>query len=160
MIDINLIKLFVFDFDGVLTDNKFYLDEKGIESVRLSRSDGLAFDKLKSLKKKTIILSTEKNSVILKRSEKLKIKALYGIKYKDTALKNYCNKNNISLSEVFYAGNDLNDLKAMNLCDYTACPNDSHHRIKKISKYILKSKGGDGVIREIVEKLFKLDLSI
>ena len=52
MIDINLIKLFVFDFDGVLTDNKFYLDEKGIESVRLSRSDGLAFDKLKSLKKK------------------------------------------------------------------------------------------------------------
>ena len=52
MIDLNKITLFVFDFDGVLTDNKFYLNEKGFESVKLSRSDGLAFDALKLLNKK------------------------------------------------------------------------------------------------------------
>ncbi len=56
MIDINRINLFVFDFDGVLTDNKFYLNEDGVESVKLSRSDGLAFDMLHSLKKKNYYL--------------------------------------------------------------------------------------------------------
>lgn len=159
MIDINKIELFVFDFDGVLTDNKFYLNEQGLESVKLSRSDGLAFNKLNSLKKNIIILSSEKNHVVYMRSKKLKVKAIYGVKNKEIALTEYCYQNKLDLKNVFYVGNDINDLKAMILCGYSACPKDSHKRIKRISKYILKSNGGDGVIREITENLFKLDLS-
>ena len=64
----NDIKLFVFDFDGVLTNNKFFLDENGFESVQLSRSDGLAFSILNKLNKKVLILSTEKNPIVTFKS--------------------------------------------------------------------------------------------
>lgn len=156
MIDISRINLFVFDFDGVLTDNKFYLNEDGVESVKLSRSDGLAFDMLHSLKKKIIILSSEKNSIVSMRSKKLNVEAIHGIKNKDIILKNYCNENKIHLDDVFYVGNDINDLEAMKLCGYSACPEDSHEKIKKISSYCLNSSGGDGVIREIIEHIFNI----
>ena len=160
MIDINKIKLFVFDFDGVLTDNKFYLNEKGIESVKLSRSDGLAFDMLHSLKKRIIVLSSEKNPIVSMRSKKLNVEALYGVKNKEETLRNYCNNNKLLLDDVFYVGNDVNDLKAMMLCGYRACPKDSHDKIKQISLYCLQSLGGDGVIREMVEDLFGLEVNM
>ena len=158
MIDLNKITLFVFDFDGVLTVNKFYLNEKCFESVKLSRSDGLAFDALKLLNKKVIILSSEKNPIILTRAKKLKLEALYGIKKKDITLIEYCSHKNIKLDEVLYVGNDINDLKAMMLCGYTVCPRDSHKKIKEVSSYHLKSLGGNGVVREIVEELLEIDM--
>ena len=70
-ISIESIDAFVFDFDGVLTDNLVYVREDGLESVVCSRADGLAFDVLKKLKKSSYILSTEKNPVVTKRANKL-----------------------------------------------------------------------------------------
>ena len=63
----------ILDFDGVLTDNSVYVDQNGIEQVKCSRSDGLAFDVLRKLKKPIHILSTEKNPVVLARASKLKV---------------------------------------------------------------------------------------
>ena len=57
-----------------------------------------------------------------------------------------------------YVGNDINDLKAMMLCGYTVCPRDSHKKIKEVSSYHLKSLGGNGVVREIVEELLEIDM--
>jgi 3-deoxy-D-manno-octulosonate 8-phosphate phosphatase (KDO 8-P phosphatase) len=65
---------------------------------------------------------------------------------------------NIKLKNIMYVGNDLNDLLAMNLCGYTACPSDSHSSIKLIADVVLKEKGGNGVIRELLEGFFKIDL--
>jgi len=56
-----------------------------------------------------------------------------------------------------YVGNDLNDYKAMQLCGYSACPSDSHKKIKSISSIVLNNKGGYGVVRELLEEVFKLD---
>ena len=75
---IKLIELFVYDFDGVMTDNKVYIDQNGIEMVQVNRADGLGIAELKKMGYKQIILSTEKNSVVAARANKLGIGYLQG----------------------------------------------------------------------------------
>ena len=147
----------VFDFDGVLTNNLVYLSQTGEDSVACSRSDGLAFDVLRKINKPTFILSTEKNSVVTMRAKKLKIPAIQGVSDKVSAIKELARENNYHLKNILYVGNDLNDYLAMKVCGYTACPIDSHPKIKEISKYILTTKGGNGVVREVLEQVLNLD---
>ena len=82
------IQVFVFDFDGVLTDNLVHIDSNGIEFVSCNRSDGLAFDVIKKLKKPVYILSSEKNSVVTARAKKLNVRAIHGVADKVEALMN------------------------------------------------------------------------
>ena len=152
------IEMFVFDFDGVLTNNTVYLDQNCLEHVRCSRSDGLAFDVLHKLKKRACILSTEKDLVISARADKLKIIAIQGVDDKAAALISFANTKDFSLDNTLYVGNDVNDYHAMKLCGYTACPSDSHIKIKEISDIIvLKASGGNGVVRELIEEIFCID---
>jgi len=151
------IDAFVFDFDGVLTNNLVQIDENGKESVSCSRADGLAFDVLKKLNKPAYILSTEKNLVVKARAKKLNIPAIQGVANKVEAIKKLATDNNYSLKNILYVGNDLNDYLVMQLCGYTACPADSHPKIKEISGNILTSKGGNGVVRELLEGVLSLD---
>jgi YrbI family 3-deoxy-D-manno-octulosonate 8-phosphate phosphatase len=147
----------IFDFDGVLTDNRVYIDQNGAELVSCSRSDGLAFDVLRVLGKPTYVLSTEKNPVVSKRAEKLKIPVLQGVKDKAKALRNLAGRKKYELDKILYVGNDLNDYKAMTLCGYSVCPADSHYRIKGVATITLKTVGGAGVARELLEDIFGLD---
>jgi 3-deoxy-D-manno-octulosonate 8-phosphate phosphatase (KDO 8-P phosphatase) len=148
----------VFDFDGVLTNNLVYLNSNGVESVACSRADGLAFDALRKLEKPTYILSTEKNQVVTARAKKLKIPALQGVNNKVDSLKEMADKEGFNLHNILYVGNDLNDYQVVKLCGYTACPSDSHIRIKEICDVVLKTRGGEGVIRELLEDVLGLDL--
>ncbi len=142
------------DFDGVLTDNKFYLDANGDESVRLNRSDGLAFDYLNKIKIPIFIISTEKNSIVKTRAKKLKVKCHSGVSDKKKLIIKLCNKNKYSLSKSIYIGNDVNDLSSIKLCNYSFCPKDSNKIIKKNSKVVMNVKGGEGVIRYLVDNYF------
>jgi 3-deoxy-D-manno-octulosonate 8-phosphate phosphatase (KDO 8-P phosphatase) len=151
------IEVIIFDFDGVLTDNKVHINENGIESVTCSRSDGLAFDVLRKLKKPAYILSTENNIVIQARAKKIKIPAIQGVKNKVEAITKLAATNGYSLKNIAYVGNDLNDYLAMKSCGFSACPKDSHSKIKKISSVVLNTNGGDGVVRELLEDVFELD---
>ena len=151
------IDAFVFDFDGVLTNNLVQIDENAKESVSCSRADGLAFDVLRKLNKPAYILSTEKNLVVKARAKKLNIPAIQGVVNKVEAIKKLATDNNYSLKNILYVGNDLNDYLVMQLCGYTACPADSHPKIKEISGNILTSKGGNGVVRELLEGVLSLD---
>jgi len=148
----------VFDFDGVLTNNLVHLNSNGVESVTCSRADGLAFDVLRKLEKPTYILSTEKNQVVTARAKKLKIPVLQGVNNKVDSLKKMADKEGFNLHNILYVGNDLNDYQVMQLCGYTACPSDSHIRIKEISDVVLKTCGGEGIIRELLENVLGLDL--
>jgi len=156
-ISIEAVDAFVFDFDGVLTNNLVHLDQEGNEWVSCSRADGLAFDVLRKLNKSAFILSTEKNPVVTARANKLKIKALQGIANKVDALKNLVKENNFDLEKILYVGNDLNDYHVMKMCGYSICPSDSHERIKKLASVTLKSYGGNGVVRELLEDVLRLD---
>ena len=156
-IHIDDIDALFFDFDGVLTNNLVHLDEKGKEFVSCSRADGLAFDVLRKLKKSSYIISTEKNPVVTARANKLKIPALQGIRDKVKKIKILALKEDFDLQNILYVGNDLNDYRAMKLCGYTVCPSDSHEAIKDFATVVLKTKGGNGIVRELLEDVFKLN---
>ncbi len=156
-ITLDNIDAFVFDFDGVLTNNKVYVDQNGKESVICSRSDGLAFDVLRKLQKPAYILSTEKNPVVATRAKKLKIPAIQGVSNKVESIKQLASQEMYNLQNIFYVGNDLNDYHAMQQCGYTACPTDSHKKIKSIATIVLKTKGGNGVVRELLEDVLLVD---
>jgi Low specificity phosphatase (HAD superfamily) len=147
------IKLIVYDFDGVMTDNMVYLDQDGKESVQINRSDGLGVSEIKKMGIRQLILSTEKNPVVSMRAKKLKIECLQGVDNKQIVLRDYCNQNKIQIKTVAYVGNDINDKEAMEMVGYSFCPSDAHESIKNISHYTLKSKGGGGVSREILDVL-------
>ena len=151
------IDAFVFDFDGVLTNNLVKIDENGKESVSCSRGDGLAFDVLRKLNKPAYILSTEENPVVSARAKKLKIIAVQGVKNKVAGIQEIIKKESCSLERVLYVGNDLNDYKVMVSCGITACPADSHYKIKQISNVVLKTNGGCGIARELLEDVLDLD---
>ncbi len=157
MLNIDNIGVFIFDFDGVLTNNMVYLDQNGKESVGCSRGDGLAFDVLRKLRKPTYILSTEKNTVVSSRAKKLKISVIQGVENKVAGIQEIIKKENCKLEGVLYIGNDLNDYRVMNICGFTTCPADSHEKIKQISNIVLKTNGGFGVVRELLEDVLGLD---
>lgn len=149
----NKISLIVYDFDGVMTDNTVHVDQNGIESVIVNRSDGYAVARIRDLGITQIILSTEKSPVVVKRAEKLKIPVINGVDDKKTVLCQYCCDNHINLSEVLYVGNDLNDYDAMVCVGYPCCPCDAEIEIKNISIWISSYNGGQGVIRDLLRKL-------
>ncbi len=151
------VDVLVFDFDGVLTNNFVYLDQNGLESVICSRADGLAFDVLRKLQKPTYILSTEKNQVVTARAKKLKVPVLQGVSNKSEALKELIEKEGFDLQNILYVGNDLNDYQAMKLCGFSACPADSHPKIKEIADIALKTNGGNGIVRELLEEVLNID---
>ena len=148
----------VFDFDGVLTDNLVYLDQNGKEFVVCNRSDGLAFNILKNLEFNLIIVSTETNPVVSKRGNKLNIPVIQNINKKDKKLLEMHEEKIINLDQTMYVGNDLNDFRAMLLCKVKCCPADSHPKIKEIADIVLKTNGGRGVAREIVEKVLEINI--
>ena len=156
-ISLNNIDAFVFDFDGVLTNNLVHLDQNGEELVSCSRADGLAFDVIRKLEKPSYILSTEKNLVVSARAKKLKIQALQGVMNKVDALSTLSEKKGYDLSRILYVGNDLNDFHVMKICGYSACPADSHKKIKELSNIVLNTRGGQGVVRELLEDVLGLD---
>jgi YrbI family 3-deoxy-D-manno-octulosonate 8-phosphate phosphatase len=147
----NEINLIVYDFDGVMTDNKVYIDQNGKETVQVNRGDGLSISEIKKLGIEQIIISTEKNTVVSARAKKLNIKCLQGIDNKKKSLQKYCKENNYKLQHVAFVGNDINDKEAIDIVGKTFCPADSHESIKAISNFILKTNGGNGVIREIFD---------
>ena len=156
--DFESIDGFLFDFDGVLTNNKVLVNQKGIESVICSRADGLGFDALRNTNKAVFIFSTEKNEVVLQRAKKLNVEVINAISNKKVALEELSREKGYNLSKFVYVGNDLNDFHAMKLCGLKICPSDAHIKIKNISDVVLDVQGGNGVVREILENIFSLDL--
>lgn len=82
---------------------------------------------------------------------------IQGVANKVEALRGLAKQEGFSLDKILYVGNDLNDYLAMGLCGYSVCPGDSHKVIKQISTVTLRTSGGDGVVRELLEEVMELD---
>jgi len=145
--------LIVYDFDGVMTDNRVLVLEDGTEAVRVNRADGLGVDQLRTSGFKQIVMSTETNRVVQTRVKKLQIEALQGSGDKARDLTDYCEASGINLAKVLYVGNDTNDLDVMRLVGFPVAPADAHPDVLKIAKYVTRARGGDGVIKELSELL-------
>ena len=152
---IDEIDALVFDFDGVLTDNRVFINQDGQEMVCCHRADGLALDFLRRTNLKLLILSTETNSVVTSRGNKLKVPVFQGVKDKQKALIDISKKQGFSLLKTLFIGNDLNDYLAMKTCGFSTCPSDSHPKILEIVTFSLKTPGGQGIVRELVD-IFKI----
>ncbi|MBF0466462.1 MAG: HAD hydrolase family protein [Nitrospirae bacterium] len=144
------VRLIVYDFDGVMTDNKVIIREDGLESVVVNRSDGLAVGMIKDMGIPQVIISTEKNRVVETRARKLNIDVYYGIDDKAVLLKEYCGNNGIPLEEVVYLGNDINDEACMRIVGHPVCPSDASREIKEVAEIVLTAAGGCGVVRELL----------
>ena len=158
--NIKKVDAFFFDFDVVLTNNLVIINENGSESVICNRSDGLGFNFLNKICTNIYILSSEKNPVVKNRAKKLKVKCYQGLTNKLDTLKLISKKTGIDLKKSVYVGNDLNDYDAMKECKIKICPKDSHKKIISIADFLLKKKGGDGVVIELIESVFKEQLSL
>ena len=153
------IDVLICDFDGVLTDNFVYVDEAGMESVRCSRSDGMAIEALVSIGIPVFIMSREKNAVVNVRAQKLRVEVLQAVNDKATALNSLATKRGFCLTRTAFVGNDLNDLRAMALCGLRACPSDAHEQVAAMCTHRLNTAGGFGVVRELVEKVLEVDIA-
>ncbi len=155
-----------FDFDGVFTDNKVWVDQDGRETVRCDRADGLAFDfvryfqKHNALAAEFFILSKESNPVVLARAQKLKLNCHHGVSDKLSFLTDHLAGRFPSDPHAFegliYLGNDLNDLPLMRRAGYAVAPRDSHPKVLEIAHLVLEQKGGEGFVRAFIERLLDI----
>ena len=143
-------KALIMDFDGVHTNNKVYLDSNGNELVLCSRSDGMGLKQLKeNLMIKLLILSNEQNQIVKKRAEKLNIECIQTKGRKIEILDCWLKNNRIKYKEVFFIGNDINDIECIQKVGTSFCPNDAESLIKEKVDHVLTQNGGNGAIREL-----------
>lgn len=143
------VDLIVYDFDGVMTDNRVLVFQDGTEAVIVNRADGLGVSLIRDLGIPQLILSTETNPVVKARADKLRLEVIASCADKGRTLKEYCAQKGYLLSRVMYIGNDLNDFEVMKIVGFPVAPADAHPDIKSLAKLITKAKGGEGVIREL-----------
>ena len=153
----NKIKLFLSDVDGVLTDAGMYYTENGDEFKKFSTYDGMGFQLLQKTGVKVGILTTEDRELNKRRAKKLGLDFdFHGAKDKLQIVKNLCIKENITLDEVAYIGDDVNCFSLLTHVGIAACPNNAVDKIKAIPNIIqLNKNGGDGVVREFIELILK-----
>ena len=148
---IKKIRLVAFDFDGVFTDNMVYVLEDGSEAVRCSRSDGIGLQKLKKLKIETAIISTEPNPVVSARARKLDIECFQDCHDKRAVLDEIAERLDISLAEVAFMGNDVNDLPCLSCVALPIVVQDAHPDVISVARYRTKLPGGHGAVREVCD---------
>src|SRR6266853_1758314 len=110
--------LVVFDFDGVMTDNRVQVHQSGEEAVWCHRGDGMGIARLKDAAFEVVVLSKERNPVVTARCRKLNIQAIQSCDDKLTALQQFAAERNLSPSQIAYVGNDINDLSCMQWVDW------------------------------------------
>ena len=148
------IKLFATDVDGTMTDAGMYYTETGIELKKFNTHDGMGIKMLREHGIKTAIITSENTTIVKKRADKLNVDYLsMGNWSKLDYVKNLCTELNISLNEVAYIGDDINDFDLLSAVGLKACPNNAVTKIKAITGiHILKNSGGNGAVREFIDE--------
>lgn len=155
-----MIKLFATDVDGTMTDACMYYAENNIELKKFNFRDGMGFQLLREAGIKTAIITSEKTQIVKKRAAKLNVDYLsMGTWKKLDFIKHICKELNITLEDVAYIGDDINDIELLTSVKYKACPKDAVDKVKNIPNIqILNSKGGDGAVREFIESLLNAEI--
>ncbi len=150
------IKLVATDIDGVWTDAKMYYTQNGEYMKGFSTYDGMATSLLKDNNIEVAILTSENSNIVKERAKKLNIKYVYiNENEKLLRIQYLCNRLGISLDEVAYIGDDLNDLDVLKNVGISAMPINSPILDKYTPNYITKRAGGNGAFREFVDLILK-----
>jgi len=154
--NLSFVRLLIFDFDGVFTDNLVYTDSSGNELISCSKTDSLA---ISNFKKKfpnvpIIVLSSELNSCVSRRCSKLGLDLIQCSGSKEQYLASLISQYKVQASECMYIGNDVNDLPAKSLgIGFICCPLDSSPIFSAVCNYIIPRPGGNGAIAYMLELL-------
>lgn len=150
------IEAVVFDFDGVMTNNKVVVSETGQESVVCDRGDGMGITMLKRTGIPIAVMSTETNPVVSARCQKLGVECYQSLGHaKHEALAEWCAAKNIDCRNVVYMGNDINDIECMKMVGCTVAPADAHPSVLPYSSIVLNKNGGEGAVRELCDLIME-----
>ncbi len=147
------VKLIAFDFDGVFTDNTVYVSQDGVESVRCWRSDGLGLARLRQAGIPSAIVSTETNSVVSARATKLAMRCIQGCDDKLGAVRALAAEHGLTLADVAFVGNDINDLACLEAVGLAIVVQDAHHDVVGAAAYRTTAPGGRGAVREVCDAI-------
>ncbi len=140
------------DVDGVLTDAGMYYSESGDELKKFNTLDGMGIKMLQSAGLVTAFITKEKTAIVERRGQKLAVPEVHqGVDDKLTVLTTLAQKYGLSLDQVAYIGDDVNDLEALRAVGLSAAPADAMPSVRKAVHYICAKKGGEGAVREIAD---------
>jgi len=152
------IKTFVFDVDGVLTDGSLILTDEGGMLRTMNIKDGYAMQLAVKKGYGVWIISGGKSEAVRQRLNRLGISEVHiGIESKKEFLHDIIIASKTDYSSVLYMGDDIPDYAAMQACGLPCCPNDAVNEIRQVAKYISPKDGGKGCVRDVIEKVLKLN---
>lgn len=145
------VRLVVFDFDGVMTDNRVLVGDDGREYVFCSRGDGMGIGLMRDAGVPSMILSKEQNAVVSHRAAKLRMECIQGCDDKWLLLAPLLQERGIKPSELAYVGNDINDRECLQHAGVPICVADAHKSVVKLARLTTRAPGGHGAVREVCD---------
>jgi len=147
------IELILLDFDGVITDNRVWVDQDGREAVAAYRSDSILIKDLRAKGIDVMILSSEPNSVVAARAKKMKVEAIHGVELHDKGrvMRQILDEKNVKAENTVFVGNDLNDLSCFEVAGWSVAVADAFPDVIQAADYVLSKRGGHGAVRELCE---------
>ena len=148
------INILLTDVDGVLTDGGMYYSSKGDVMKKFHARDGMGVTLLRKKGIPTIIVTKEKTDMVRKWANKMKVVELFdGIQNKEKIVDVICKKYKVSVDQIGYIGDDVNDIELLKKVGFSATPKDGIIKVQKIVDYVCKKNGGKGAFREIADLL-------
>lgn len=147
------VDLVVLDFDGVMTDNRVWVDAEGKELVAAHRGDGWGLAQIRDEGIQVVVISRESNPVVAARCQKLGIPVIQNVKEKGEALQKLLEEMDVDPAHTIYVGNDVNDLPCFPIVACALVVADAHPRARTEADFVLKQRGGDGAVRELCDIL-------
>ncbi len=152
------ISTFIFDVDGVMTDGGVLLLDNGVQARRMNIKDGLALQMAISNQYKVVVVSGGSSQPVIHRLQYLGLTEVHlGLKDKRKFIEIYSEQHQLNLKQLLYMGDDLPDIPLLEIVGLPCCPADAAIEVKKISKYISPLNGGFGCVRDVIEKVLKLN---
>ena len=148
------IRLVIFDFDGVFTDNRVWTNERGEESVACFRGDAFGLRRLEDVGVDHLILSTEVNAVVSARARKIEATCIQGVADKPPVLRDEAERRGVLLAETAYLGNDINDAGCLELVGLPVVPADAWPEVVPLAHLVLERRGGYGCVRELCDAVW------
>lgn len=152
---VKAVRLAVFDFDGVFTDNAVWVDGEGSESVRCCRADGFGLRRLEEVGVETLIVSTETAPVVTARAKKLGVECIQGVEEKLPVLREQAAARGVGLEWTAYIGNDLNDAACLEAVGLPVVPADAWPEARVLAHWVLTRNGGEGCVREFCDAVWR-----
>ena len=154
MTDLDEIRLVVFDFDGVFSDNHVWTNDRGEESVACFRGDTLGLRRLDEVGVAYVILTSETNDAVPARARKMKVDCIRGIEDKLPVLQAELERRGVSLAETAYLGNDVNDAECLAAVGLPVVPADAWAEVMPLARLVLTRAGGHGCVREFCDAVW------